>query len=372
MQPSVTAPDVLIVLPDLRGRGAERAAVLAVRGLVDIGVSVEVAVSRDAGPLREQIPEGVPVHLLSPRGMLASLIPLVSLLRVRRPTSVISHLTHANIVVAAAVVLARFRGRLLVVEHTVYSRKHHGLYGRLMAAGARLAYRRADSVVAVSAPVAQDIETSFSLPSTKVVVVPNPIDLSSVMELARAPFSPPWAPFFVAVGSLEPEKGYDLLIEAFAELRGDPPLALVIVGEGSTRDRLLALARDRGCGDSVHLAGYDPNPYRWIRGACALVISSHYEGLPTVALEAFALGVPVVALDAGYGLAHVLAPFDDAVIVTDPGAHALAEAMRRFMPRPGGPASRETVSRALAVPAALKGYDIGAVARRLAELALPD
>lgn len=323
---------------------------------------------RDVGPLREHVPEGVPVHCLSSRGMLASLAPLVSLLRKRRPAVVISHLTHANIVVAAAGVLARFRGRLLLVEHTVYSRKHHGLYGRLMAAGAALTYRRANSIVAVSEPVARDIEASFSLPASKIVVLPNPIDFSAVLELARAPFSSPWVPFFVAVGSLEPEKGFDLLIEAFSGVRQDHDVQLVIVGEGSSRDELEELIVSLGIEDAVHLLGYDANPYRWIRAALALVISSRYEGLPTVAIESAAIRTPVIAIDAGYGLGGALESLGDTVIVHAYDAQVLAGAMERFMAGVDGRSSH-MFEREDPLPANLERFDVRAVACDLAGLA---
>lgn len=330
--------DYMIVLPDLRGRGAERSAVLMARGLAELGYSVELAVGHVTGALEDEVSSDVVLHELSGRGMLPSLLPLASRLRKRRPLTLVSHLTHANIVSVVAAALAGHRGALLLVEHTVYSRRQPGLYGRVMALAAAPCYRRASKVVAVSHSVALDLGRALRLDEGAIVVVPNPIDLDRVRSLASEPLEGAPRPFILAVGSLEPEKGHDALVRAFSRVTSAPDSTLVILGEGSQREALIGAARDAGCAHRVQLPGYDANPYRWMSRADALVIASKFEGLPTVALEAASLGTPVIAVDGGYGLADALAGVPGIEIVAADGDAALARVLTSALGAPAGAA----------------------------------
>jgi glycosyltransferase involved in cell wall biosynthesis len=98
-----------------------------------------------------------------------------------------------------------------------------------------------------------------------------------------------------AAGRLEPEKAFDLLIRAAAELKAGHNVGLVIVGEGHDRPRLEALAAELGITDRVKLAGWQSDVKRWFEAMDVFALSSRREGLPNVLLEAMALGVPCVA-----------------------------------------------------------------------------
>jgi len=135
------------------------------------------------------------------------------------------------------------------------------------------------------------------------------MDLEGTTALARLPLPPgsiPEGPLVVGVGSLAPEKDFSLLIRAFSEGPAQMGAVLAVVGEGPERARLEAEAHSRDLAGRARLVGYDANPYRWIHRASVLVISSHFEGLPTVALEALWLGTPVVVVDDGYGVRGAL------------------------------------------------------------------
>lgn len=361
--------DVLVVLPDLRARGAERSTVLLVHGLVARGVSVQMAVARAKGALRGEIPPGVTVHQLSPRGMGASLPKLVGLIRSLRPAAVLSALTHANVVAVAAALAGGVR--VVVVEHTVFSQVGSRGYRLALAAAATAAYRRASCVVAVSEPVARDVRRAFRVPPGVVRVLPNPIDFARIEALAAEPVDVPGAPLVTAVGRLAREKDYILLLEAFARL-ALPEARLVVLGEGPERPVLEAAAGSPRLAGRVFLPGHDVNPYRWMARSAALVISSRYEGLPTVALEAAYLGVPVVAVDDGYGLEEALRGEAGVLIVRDRDPASLAAAIEQAL---GGrntddPAQGPHTSALLARPRGDQPvrYGIEPVSTRFAEL----
>lgn len=125
----------------------------------------------------------------------------------------------------------------------------------------------------------------------------NPLDSEGVIRKAAELVDIPMdLPMICAVGRLSPEKGFDRLIRIHKRLleRG---LAhrLVIVGDGVERENLLQTIQETKTNDSVILAGYQSNPYPYIRQSRFLVCSSYTEGLPVTVMEALALGVPIVS-----------------------------------------------------------------------------
>jgi glycosyltransferase involved in cell wall biosynthesis len=99
---------------------------------------------------------------------------------------------------------------------------------------------------------------------------------------------------FVGIGRLMPQKNFELLVEAFARI-ARPDDRLTIVGEGPFREAIEALTRTLGVSDQVHLPGYRRDVENWLADADAFVLSSDFEGIGNVVVEALAAGVPVVA-----------------------------------------------------------------------------
>jgi glycosyltransferase involved in cell wall biosynthesis len=111
----------------------------------------------------------------------------------------------------------------------------------------------------------------------------------------------------ISCGRLTPQKDFHTLLRAFALLRRETPSRLVILGEGPEREKLEALIRSLGIEDCAALFGFEENPYKYIARARLFVLSSISEGLPTVIIEAMALGTPVVSTDCPSGPAELLA-----------------------------------------------------------------
>lgn len=129
---------------------------------------------------------------------------------------------------------------------------------------------------------------------------------------------------FLGVGRLAPQKNFALLISAFAQIaRHDD--RLTIVGEGDERARLEALATSLGVSDRVSMPGYTSDLDSYFAQADALVLSSDFEGLGIVVIEALAAGLPVVATDCGVNMAMLVEGAGRLVPVGD--ADALATAM---------------------------------------------
>ncbi len=190
----------------------------------------------------------------------------------------------------------------------------------------RLLYPRAAAVVVQTEAVA-GWARAF-VPARRVHVIPNFVrDLPAPTGPAERGDND-----ILAVGRLGPEKGYDVLLRAFAAsglaARG---ARLTILGEGAERAALESLARDLGIAAAVSLPGVVAEPERWMARCTLFVLSSRYEGFPNALLEAMAMGCPVIAADCDSGPRHIIRDGTDGVLVPVEDADALAAALGRLM-----------------------------------------
>lgn len=136
----------------------------------------------------------------------------------------------------------------------------------------------------------------------------------------------------VAVGRLDWQKGFDLLIEAFARLADQHPEAtLTIFGEGPERAALERQARATGFGARIRLPGQTRRPFEWVEHADIFVLSSRHEGFANVLLEAISVGLPCVAFDCDFGPETILDAGRAGLLVGKQDVDGLAAAMRRTL-----------------------------------------
>ena len=312
--PSPSGARLAIFAPSMAQGGAERGALKLAEGLMRRGFEVDLVLAAAEGPRLPEVSPDVRIVDLRARRVLTSLPRLIAYLRREEPLALISYLDHANVIALTACRLVRYRGRVVVVEqNTLSEAAKHGKSrrDRLMPQIVRVAYPRADYVVGVSSGVVDDLARFTSLPAEKLKVVFNPIVTPDLKERAKEPVEHPWftdgSKVFVAVGRLRPQKDFRTLLQAFSRVRAARPARLLILGEGPERSELEELARELGIADDVSLPGSVENPYAYLSRAVAFVLSSRWEGLPTVLIEALACGLPVIATDCPSGPREILA-----------------------------------------------------------------
>ncbi len=209
-----------------------------------------------------------------------------------------------------------------------------------------LAARRTDVVVAVSAALAAQLEATVVRSKAPIRVVPNGVDtrrhcpVADTGAIRRELGIPAEAPIVGSIGRLEPIKGYDVMVQAFARLRASarrgPVPRLVIAGDGSERQRLKALALGTGFGENIHLLGWRDDVRDLLSAFTLFTMSSRSEGTSVSLLEAMSAGLcPVVtrvggnAAVLGDRLAHRLVPPQDPEALAGAWRNALEDAGTR-------------------------------------------
>jgi glycosyltransferase involved in cell wall biosynthesis len=152
------------------------------------------------------------------------------------------------------------------------------------------------------------------------------------------------------MGTLRPEKGFDLLIEAFARVAAShPDWSLTILGEGPERLRLEALVSGSGLQERVSMPGRVADPVPYLVAAHAFALSSRREGFPNALLEAMACGLPAVAFDCPSGPAEIIEHGGNGLLVEPGEVSRLAAALDQIMSSPGERARMGESARGIAM-----------------------
>jgi len=350
---------IAFFLPSLVGGGAERVIVNLVQGIVQRGEPVDLALAVAQGVFLDQLPGKARVVDLRAGRVIASLVPLVRYLRRERPRVLISAMSHANVVALWAAKLAGGATPVMVTVHNTMS-ESTGSRGGLERHLLRTFYPWATWIVAVSRGAADDLARTTGVPRSRVEVVYNPVITPAILASARLAPDHPWyapgdPPVILGVGRLTRQKDFFTLVRGFAELRRRRCARLVILGEGEDRPALEGLVAELGLHDEVSLPGFRDNAPAYMARSALFVLSSAWEGLPTVLIEALAVGTPVVSTDCPSGPREILQEGRLGELVPIGDVPALASAMERALDHRDQPLPPEALT-AFTLDAAVDHY----------------
>ena len=373
---------ISILTPTLAGGGAERAALSLASGLVERGHEVDLLLQRLVCHYSEDVLARTRLFYMARRGDAATrailqqgavtfrpLVPSPLPWRVRFARVGAATRLHANqlpllvstrppqwaagiaayvdreqpdallavnglaaAAAAMAVRLAHRPVRLVAAQHDVFRS------GRLRHR-ARRSYPYADAVVGVSQGVVAELARIPNLAHDRIHTVYNPVvspDLDRKgLELAGHPWiDNPLCPVVLAIGRLKKVKDFPTLLTAFARLVAQRPVRLIVLGQGRLRPSLLSMAQRIGIAEHVDFPGFVENPYAFLSKADLFVLSSRYESLSNVLIEALACGCPVVSTDCPYGPREILEGGRLGPLVPVGDSEALAVAMARVLDEP--------------------------------------
>ena len=260
------------------------------------------------------------------------LFPVFNYIRNQKPTVLLACMWPLTVFAILAAKLAFSNTRIFVAEHINWGESHfeYGYFLRLLIPRSmKFFFNNADGVITVSQGAACSLASYARIPLSAITIIYNPvidvdniktseIMVSGVGRWLNSPIK------VLTVGHLKEQKNHDLLLEAFATLLHKMEAHLLILGEGRLRFSLEKKINELGISDRVSMPGFvdDPNPF--YRLTNLFVLSSDWEGLPTVLIEALSAGAPIVSTDCPSGPREILCDglYGDLVPVGDPLALA--------------------------------------------------
>ncbi|WP_145421280.1 glycosyltransferase [Planctomycetes bacterium K23_9] len=339
---------VLFMISSMRGGGSERQTLLLLKHLDRARFTPHLYLSQRAGDLLQEIPEDVVIHAFDdqdpasgfyfPGRILAQQVAhLRKALSVAQIDVIYDRTFHMSMIAGAA---AAAEGVPRV--STIVSPPHRavplvesrfvGLKRRRLAK----AYRQSKHIVAVSQQAGKSAESYYGLPASSIEVIVNPVDIQAIQRAAKqyVPDQNDAKRSLICVGRMTAEKGHRDLIDALALTQSRwpanvDPLRVGLVGDGPLRSELQAHASAVLQLHEVQFLGAVANPAPYIVTADALILPSHFEGMPNVVLESMAIGTPVIATRSG-GTVE-LQRDEQTVLWADPmNSLSLADAILKF------------------------------------------
>ena len=309
---------VAVLLPETAAGGVERVMTALAGGLIEAGFAVDLVVATGTGDL-SNVPDPVRVVPLGAARMLSARRALAGYLSGEPVAALITAKDYATVVALAARRSAfRRTGRRIPVIATVHAPPSEAWAttsrrsGRALRPLLRRFLGRADRIVAVSRGVADDLATLLGSRCPSIDVVASPVLDPALFDAAAHPPTEPWlatprtTPVVVSCGRLSAEKDPLATIAAFEIARRQRAMRLLVLGDGPERAAVEAEITRRALTDDVRLLGHVEPTAPYLASADICVLSSRTEGMPTVAVEALALGTPVVATATTSGVRELI------------------------------------------------------------------
>ncbi len=329
-----------LYMPNFSVGGVEVMTLKLAASMMNRGFAVTLLVHNMEGELALHVPKGVRVVSLNTRRTLGAFLPLVRYLRWTQPDVLMSNLDLNNIIAILARFMAGKKTRVVITQHNSLrpEAQPRKWQFKVVPLVYRLLLRFADGVVAVSEGIANELVKVGKISRDRVTVIHNGVIDDEFKRRMGMVANHRWitdngAPFLLAIGRLEKEKDFETLLNAFALVRQNKKIRLIILGEGTQGWRLQDKARALGVAEDVSFPGFETNPMPFMRHAAALVMSSRFEGFGNVLVEGLACGTQIVSTDCPHGPAEILdgGRFGELVAVGD---HiALAAAILRTLER---------------------------------------
>lgn len=296
---------IVLAIFTLQGNGAERFALTMAKALSDNGHEAHLVYFKDIIEL--PVPENINLHFFNyqkyrkiPRSfrttIAAKAFDKFVLNTIGEPDLVLSNLYPVDMILAHS----RLPNVHLVIHNTL-SQEYSDTLSSAFISKLEKTYL-SKPCIAVSRGVKEDFINIFGSKSN-IKTIHNPIDVEAVKHGANE-FVTDYEGYIVHVGKFKAQKRHDILIKAYALAK--IPQKLILVGTGDLLPEVKNLVKELGIENKVIFAGFQKNPYPFIKNADLMVVSSDFEGFSIAILEALALGTPVISTDCPSGPNEVL------------------------------------------------------------------
>ncbi len=329
---------IVILLPDLRGGGAERISITLAQEFQRLGHSPEFVLMQAKGEFISEAKALFPIHDLGCQRFRSVLPALTKYLREHRPDALLAAMWPLTVIAPLAQKLSGHPCPVVISEHNNLSLQYQDwgtLHQVMLRSSVSLGYRLATARVGVSQGVVKDMSKLSGLATEEMTVIYNPIAVASepspaAIEQVEKLWGAPRGERILTVGTLKPQKNHALLLQAFARLCRTSA-RLMIVGRGELEKQLQQLALELGIMEQVIFAGFHRDPAPFYATADLFVLSSDYEGFGNVIVEALGQGLPVVSTDCPAGPSEILEGGRWGQLVPVGDVAALAKAMENAL-----------------------------------------
>jgi glycosyltransferase involved in cell wall biosynthesis len=330
---------IAVVLPSLRIGGSERVLLNLCNQLALKGWGVDLLLFEGKGGFQNQVHNDINVSILNVKTHKRAIFKLAKYYKNSKPDLVLTSTYATGISATLAKYFSVHKCKVIVSAHNSIKQKimsPDNLKDRfLLKFLARLLIPKSDGLIACSVGVAEEIKDILSLGQAKVETIYNPIVSPVILERSKEEIKHRWfydvggheLNIIVAVARLVPQKGIPDLLRAFSIVRQQIDCRLIVVGDGPMRQELQSILCELFIEDSVDFIGAQENPYAYIAKSRLFVLSSLWEGLPTILVEAMYIGTPVVATDCNFGPREILCDGKFGLLATPGNPSNLAKAI---------------------------------------------
>ena len=294
----------------------------------------DVEFKKSSTSVTDFIPEGSNVSFILARGHLDKVIKLYLAVKREKPDVVFA--SHYNINDKILFLKPLLRGVKIVIR----AENSYSTFVDSKKFIIRHTYNKADVMIAQTDEMREDFIVNGHLPEGNIITLENPVDKETIEERVAGQVSPypeDAKKHIVAVGRFHSQKGYDFLVQALAkvkEKRND--VELYVVGSYSGQwqpeyEKIMGMAEQLGIKENIHCLGFNDNPFVYVKYADCFVLSSRFEGLPNVLVEALYLKTPVAAFKCIPIIERMVRDGIDGYLAEKENPNSLAEAIINAM-----------------------------------------
>ncbi len=320
---------IFFVLPSLFGGGAEKVVLTIVKHIDKEKFDPTLVLLNSNGSY--PVPKDTKVIDLNVQRARYGIFKVAGLLKKEKPDIVFSTLGHLNLLMSMIRVFFGKDIRFIAREsNTVSMENQTQRFTKLFDFLYKTFYNNFDTIITQCNYMKKDLVENYGIKSKKITMIYNPVDIEMIENniSQEATYTLPKNKInLIAAGRLSRQKGFDILIEAMSML--DEKYHLTILGEGEEAQNLQTLVQKHNLQKQITFAGFQKNPHKIIKQSNLFILSSRYEGLPNILLEANACGIGVVAFDTPGGTAEIIEEGKNAILLKQTTPKALAQGIQK-------------------------------------------
>ena len=340
---------VIFVVPSLRGGGGERVAATLLESLQRSSSNIKLMLVLFDIESTGNLGPDIDVRYLNVRKsgniiyimkkFIKVIFNLSRIIKNESPCTILGFMDYSNVVSIIGNWLSGKKNRVIISVHNIPIVQMRecapNFWEKIMGLLIKVFYSKADSIIAVSKHVGDDLVKNSKINKKLIHIINNPIDIDRINYLSNEDVAEEFfnedAPIILSVGRLSKEKGFEYLLKAFSLLKERSNARLVILGEGKEEANLKKLSKELGIDKQVFFLGFKDNPYKYMKRSTIFVFPSLYESFGIAMVEAMSCGVPVIATKSYEGIENIIEHERTGLLINAGDEHVIAESMLRLL-----------------------------------------